>query len=65
MIGRKEGRGVKAAMTSLGYVPNERFNALRGDRRMLFYDTANGRQIDVRLDIPGGRAFSSALHHET
>ena len=30
-----------------GYVPNERFNALRGDRRMLFYDTANGRQIDV------------------
>ena len=47
VIGRKEGRGVKAALTSLGYVPNERFNALRGDRRMLFYDTANGRQIDV------------------
>jgi hypothetical protein len=47
VIGRKEGRGVKAALTSLGYEPNERFNALRGDRRMLFYDTANGRQIDV------------------
>ena len=47
VIGRKEGHGVKAALTSLGYVANERFNALRGDRRMLFYDTANGRQIDV------------------
>jgi hypothetical protein len=47
VIGRKEGRGVKAALTELGYVPNDRFNALRGDRRMLFYDTANGRQIDV------------------
>lgn len=47
VIGRKEGRGVKAALTSLGYEPNERFNALRGDRRMLFYDTVNGRQIDV------------------
>lgn len=47
VIGRKEGRGTKAALTELGYEPNERFNALRGDRRMLFYDTANGRQIDV------------------
>jgi hypothetical protein len=47
VIGRKEGKGAKAALTELGYEPNERFNALRGDRRMLFYDTANGRQIDV------------------
>lgn len=47
VIGRKEGRGAKAALTALGYEPNERFNALRGDRRMLFYDTVNGRQIDV------------------
>ena len=34
-------------LTGLGYVPNERFNALHGARRMLFYDTANGRQLDV------------------
>ena len=47
VIGRKEGKAAKAALTELGYEPNERFNALRGDRRMLFYDTANGRQIDV------------------
>jgi len=47
VIGRKEGRGAKEAMFELGYVPNDRFNALRGDRRLLFYDTANGRQLDV------------------
>jgi hypothetical protein len=47
VIGRKEGKAAKAALTELGYEPNERFNALRGDRRMLFYDTANGRQLDV------------------
>lgn len=49
VIGRKDGRPVKAALTELGYVPNDRFNALHGDRRLLFYDTANGRQLDVFL----------------
>ena len=47
VIGRKDGRGAKTALAELGYVPNDRFNALRGDRRLLFYDTANGRQLDV------------------
>ncbi|MGH3407548.1 MAG: nucleotidyltransferase family protein [Streptosporangiaceae bacterium] len=49
VIGRKDGRPVKAALTQLGYVANDRFNALHGDRRLLFYDTANGRQLDVFL----------------
>jgi hypothetical protein len=47
VIGRREGRQAKAAMLRLGYVPNERFNGLHGDRRLLFYDEANGRQLDV------------------
>ena len=47
VIGRKDGRGAKTALAELGYVPNERFNALRGDRRLLFYDIVNGRQLDV------------------
>jgi hypothetical protein len=47
VIGRKQGRAAKAALLSLGYVPNNEFNALRGDRRLLFYDRANGRQVDV------------------
>jgi hypothetical protein len=47
VIGRKEGRLARAAMLARGYVPNDRFNALHGDRRLLFYDEANGRQLDV------------------
>jgi hypothetical protein len=47
VIGRREGRAAKTAMLELGYVPNDRFNSLRGDRRLLYYDTANGRQLDV------------------
>jgi len=70
VIGRKEGRGAKKALTGLGYTPNDRFNALRGDRRLLFYDTANGRQLDVfvgtfamchTLDLSG----RLALHPDT
>jgi hypothetical protein len=51
VIGRKEGRQAKAALLELGYVPNDGFNALHGDRRLLFYDTANGRQLDVFVGI--------------
>jgi hypothetical protein len=47
VIGRKEGRAARTALLRLGYVPNEGFNALHGDRRLLFYDQANGRQLDV------------------
>jgi hypothetical protein len=47
VIGRKEGKQAKAALLTLGYVPNDRFNGLHGDRRLLFYDEANGRQLDV------------------
>ena len=47
VIGRKEGRAASHALLQLGYVPNERFNALHGDRRLLFYDQANDRQLDV------------------
>jgi len=47
VIGRKEGRAAGHALLQLGYVPNERFNALHGDRRLLFYDLANDRQLDV------------------
>lgn len=47
VIGRKEGRAATSALIQLGYVPNERFNALHGDRRLLFYDHANDRQLDV------------------
>ncbi|MEW5959055.1 MAG: hypothetical protein AB1801_15085 [Chloroflexota bacterium] len=32
---------------ALGYVPNKTLNTLSGDRRQLYYDEVNGRQIDI------------------
>jgi hypothetical protein len=58
----KSAKQTTAAMTAAGYTPNERFNALHGAQRMLFYDTENKRQVDVfvgvfamchRLDLAG------------
>jgi hypothetical protein len=40
-----------AAMTAAGYEPNQRFNALHGAQRMLFYDTDNKRQVDVFVGV--------------
>ncbi len=34
-------------LASLGYEPNERFNAMNGSTRLVFYDVENGRQVDV------------------
>ncbi len=34
-------------LTRAGYHPDEMFNALRGGRRLLFYDEVNGRKLDV------------------
>jgi hypothetical protein len=58
VTGPKDGRGTAAVLQSLGYEANDRFNALHGARRMLFYDTANGRQVDVFV---GQFAMSHAL----
>jgi len=58
----KAARATTAVLTSAGYEPNERFNALHGAQRMLFYDLENKRQVDVfvgvfsmchRLDLSG------------
>lgn len=58
VTGGKDGRGTANVLTDLGYVANDRFNALHGARRMLFYDTGNGRQVDVFV---GRFAMSHAL----
>jgi hypothetical protein len=47
-------RDRKRALTffpALGYEANERFNLMQGDRRLYFYDPANGRQVDVFIDV--------------
>lgn len=44
-------RGTRTAVSKLfadaGYVPDEMFNALHGARRLLFFDEANRRKLDV------------------
>lgn len=47
VVGRKGGHGLAAGLTELGYTPNDRFNAVHGARRLLFYDHRNARQMDV------------------
>ena len=45
--GRKSGRGAAQLLADAGYEPNERFNAMNGSTRLVFYDADNGRQVDV------------------
>lgn len=42
-----KGRAVEQLIAGLGYEPDKPFNALNGDSRLLFYDPARNRQIDV------------------
>jgi hypothetical protein len=44
---RDDGRATRQLLESLGYEPNERFNALNGSERLVFYDVAHRRQVDV------------------
>ena len=47
VVSRRAGGSAARLLTDLGYTPNEAFNAMNGNRRMLFYDEPNGRQLDV------------------
>ena len=47
VTGRKGGRPLADGLIALGYTANDRFNAVHGARRLLFYDTVNHRQLDV------------------
>ncbi len=44
---RKHGRVAAQLLQELGYQPNERFNAMNGSTRLVFYDVEHGRQVDV------------------
>jgi hypothetical protein len=41
---------VEELLGSMGYAADREFNILHGHRRMYFWDTENGRQIDVFVD---------------
>ena len=40
-------RAATEVLTKAGYQPDEHFNAFHGAQRLLFYDQANGRKLDV------------------
>ena len=48
---RRQSRGMKKLFTDLGYTPRDLFNRLHGDTRMIFNDIANGRRVDLFLDV--------------
>jgi len=50
-ISKRDRKGVLDLFPSLGYEANERFNLMQGDRRLYFFDPANGRQVDVFIDV--------------
>ena len=42
---------VDRLLTTLGYQGELRFNTLNGDRRLLYLDPRNGRQVDIFVDV--------------
>jgi hypothetical protein len=51
VVPAKSTKRITEVLTGAGYVGNERFNALHGAQRMLFYDTMNKRQVDVFVGV--------------
>ncbi len=50
-VSKRERKAVLAFFPALGYEANERFNLMQGDRRLYFFDGANGRQVDIFIDV--------------
>lgn len=46
---KRQARQVRDALIEQGYTADRRFNALHGERRLLFFDEARERQIDIFL----------------
>lgn len=47
ILGKGRAADVEALLGELGYAPNQAFNLLNGDRRLLFYEEGGERQVDV------------------
>lgn len=51
VMGRaKQAPGIRKMFADLGYDPRTRFNAMYGDRRLVFNDTDHNRRVDIFLD---------------
>ena len=47
---KKDSRVIRNLFASMGYSPNDMFNALRGGSRLMFFDLQNKRRVDIFLD---------------
>ncbi len=47
----EDGGRTRNLLTALGYEADRGFNSLHGSRRLLFYDTVNGRRLDVFVGV--------------
>ncbi len=48
---KKQGRLIRKLLTDMGYEPNQRFNALHGEKRLIYDDPANRRSVDIFLEV--------------
>ena len=51
VVKRGHDRLLREALETNGYTANRGFNSLHGDRRLLYYDEPNGRQLDVFVGV--------------
>lgn len=51
MVNREDGRRARTLLLALGYEADRSFNSLHGSRRLLFYDLANKRRLDVFVGV--------------
>jgi hypothetical protein len=47
----KQSGEIKKLFVELGYAPRDRFNAMQGDRRLIFNDLEHQRRVDIFLDV--------------
>lgn len=50
-VRRDDGSRARSLLVALGYQADQGFNSLHGSRRLLFYDLANGRRLDVFVGV--------------
>jgi hypothetical protein len=48
-LARKDGRAIRDVLERAGYTGERRFNALHGDKRLLYVDEARDRKLDIFL----------------
>jgi hypothetical protein len=51
VVKRNDGPRARTFLVALGYEPDRSFNSLHGSRRLLFYDLANSRRLDVFVGV--------------